>query len=260
MKNIYSMPVHYTPGYQVDESMKVDKIYVCPKCLWGIQEEPPDLSRYDCPVCDTAFRVKKEKKDNALLFFELEKSFPSDPLNLPKGSVRAFVLICLSIASWVLIFSGKGMPGYLMNLILVIMGYYFVFRARARSFDLNPDHFRDEEHDPLFLPKGYIRGFILVGFIFSAAFLLHDGTFLDPAYSDFYVLFAGLVIGYFIQKITWKSHEKRWYIFLGHLKAAVILMFTLVLFILLISPEGRDGDDLLIQFIVATIGFYFASR
>ncbi len=240
--------------------MKMEKRYVCPKCSWAIPEELRDRQHYTCPVCKNDFKVKWDKREDTFFLFHIPNQFRDEPLGLPSGSVRALIMILLSISCWFLILSDEQVPNYLLNLILIVIGCYFSVRTNYMGLTSFFNRLIEVEENPLSLPKGCIRGFIVLGFSISAAYLLIRDSFFDFGYVEFFFIFTGLIIGFMVNKLTSGYREDNRYIMLGHLKAFVVLLMTLSLFILIVSDSMDTIDSSLIRLISASIGFYFGSR
>ena len=244
--------------------MKLEKRYVCPKCNWAITDELHDLMRYSCPICKNDFAVRWEKSDDTFILLHKPNEFWDEPLGLPRGSVRALIMLLLSISTWFLIIEGRPVPEYLLNLLLIVVGYYFAIRTTflgVSSLDSGKLGPRIEiEQEPLYLPRGYIRVFIALGFAACALYLAADRSFQDMGYKEFFFILLGLMLGFVIQKATVDHREKSWYLKLGHLKAFIVLSMTTALFLLIISDSLGEVDVWVIRLIIAFIGFYFTSR
>jgi hypothetical protein len=228
--------------------------------MWGIWEEFEDNTSYSCPMCSTKFKVRWEKAENEFLLLEQHKERRMEPLGLPKGSVRASVILLLSLACWIMIILERTVPVYLLNLILIALGYHFAQRNLFSRFNPSVAVLAEGEEHPLNLPEGWVRGLVVAGFTVSALFLIWKGTIQDTAFAEFFIIMFGIIIGHIILKITVDHQDGGWYTVMGHLKAAAVILLTVTLFLLLVSGEYEQSNTSWIRFMIASIGFYFGSR
>jgi len=232
--------------------------YHCPKCSWSIRQELLTDTIYGCPVCKTKSLVKWDRhKQRFILIENFEKE--KEPLRLPKGSVRAIVMLLVISSFCILILQKDEVPNYLLNLALIIVGYYFALR---KSIAGHSTYFFDavkDEKQPLFLPKGWIRGIIIIAFSMTVIYLIMNDRFSNSGLIDFFLIIAGLVAGLLIYKLTYAFRFKKWHIILSHMKATAILLISVILFIAMII-EKDILDALYIRLMVISIGFYFGSR
>jgi len=257
--------------------MKLEKQYVCPKCSWVITEDPVDLrnlKKYTCQVCRNDFSVKVEGRmkpgligedgDENIIFIHRPNDFTDEPLGLPRGSVRATTMILISIATWVLILRNEPVPDYIQSLLIVVVGYYFAIRTTflgVTSLESGKRNRRIEiEQEPLFLPRGYIRIFIALGFTLCAIHLIFNRDSIEFYYEEFLFILFGLMLGFVIQRATADYHEEGWYWMLGHVKALIVLGIGVSLFFLILFDRLNDFDVWLVRVMIAYVGFYFTSR
>ena len=240
--------------------MKLSKRYVCPRCSWGIWKELASNTHYECPMCSATFKVRWEKEDDQYVLIEQSRNKSIEPLALPKGSVRALIILTLSPACWFMILLERDVPDYLLNLILIALGYYFARRNLFSQFSPSVAALAEGEDHPLNLPEGWVRGTIILGFTVCAGYLIWLGTLDTLAFAEFYVIFAGMVIGFILLRATADHKDEAWYHTMGHLKASLAIILTFVLFFYLVSEEYQNVDQTVIRVMIATIGFYFGSR
>ena len=240
--------------------MKLEKTYVCPKCNWSLTTEPKGLLSYTCPVCRNDFKVRPGDDPDSILFFHQPNEFNDEPLGLPRGSVRAIIMILLAIATWYLMLTGERVPNYLLNLLIIVVGYYFAIRTTFKGVGSLGSEKIEIEQDPLYLPKGFIRVFIILGFLVSGLYLWRNGDFSKFAYAEFFYILIGLMLGFAVQKLTHTQKEEDWYQQLSHMKAFVVLIMALGILLLSILDELESANIWGIRIMVASIGFYFSSR
>lgn len=194
-------------------------------------------------------------------------------LGLPEGSVRALLALALFGTIWGLLAlrPDQPLPGYLRDLLFIVLGHYFA--ARRRSGD-------DEARvgpPPLFLPRGTIRLVLIGGFIVVAARLYSDGILDDfqrnPAGLTL-LLVGGFLLGVVASRVRigllGGRPPARW---LEDVKALVALGAVGLLAVLVWSPVtvggltgafdwlttrlGPQGPE---ELLAAVIGFYFGNR
>jgi len=244
--------------------MRLEKRYVCPKCSWVINRDLKDLMAYTCPICKNDFAVRWEKDEDTFSLLHRPNEFWDEPLGLPRGSVRAMIMILLSISSWFMMLDGRRVPDYLLNLLIVVVGYYFAIRTTffgVTSLDVGKKGERIEvEQEPLYLPRGFIRVFIVLGFTICALYLAAEMGYHDMRYKEFFFILLGLVLGFVVQKATLGYREESWFLRVGHLKALIVLGLSVVYFLMVVTENLREVDVWIIRLIITYIGFYFSSR
>ena len=147
--------------------------------------------------------------------FEKER----EPLRLPKGSVRAIIMLLVISSFCILILQKNEAPNYLLNLTLIIVGYYFAFRKSITGHSTYFfDVIKDQKHQ-LYLPKGWIRGIIIIAISMTPVYLIVNDRFLNSELIDFFLIIAGLVAGLFISKLTYVFRFKKWHMIVSHIKS-----------------------------------------
>jgi len=182
----------------------------------------------------------------------------TDPLFLPRGSLRAIAALALSFTSWVLMFTNQAIPDYLFGVLLTIIGNYFGHRRRAIvGMDKSRKPETGESH-PLFLPKGFIRLFLISGFVVGGMAAYAWGHWGEDNYFEFFVVLGGLVIGYIFRNLIRKWEGSILYAFLNHIKGLCLIAAVIyVSFILLHTPVVGAKYAL---YLSCFISFYFGSR
>jgi hypothetical protein len=197
-------------------------------------------------------------------------------LGLPAGSVRALLAMLIFATTWglLLIQPNHEVPEYLGDLLFIIMGHYFAARRRSgRAEDAGPP--------PLYLPRGSVRVFLVVGSIAVAVLLFRRGqlTALDnnPGVITL-LLIGGFLLGVALNAVgTWwndRGHQTPRIVedlrALLSIAAAVSLAILVWNHVLAPAPSDSVAAQLAgrihfgrfgIEHILATIvGFYFGSR
>jgi hypothetical protein len=182
----------------------------------------------------------------------------TEPLFLPRGSLRAIAALVLSVTSWVLMFTNQAIPNYLFGVLLTIIGNYFGHRRRAFvGIDKRREPDTGESH-PLFLPKGFIRLFLISGFVVGGMAAYAWGHWGEDNYFEFFVVLGGLVVGYIFTNIVGNREGSILYAFLNHIKGLCLIAAVIyVSFILLNNPVAGAKYAL---YLSCFISFYFGSR
>jgi hypothetical protein len=197
-------------------------------------------------------------------------------LGLPSGSVRALLAILIFATTWGLLVlkPSQEVPDYLRDLLLLIMGHYFVARRRT-------DSAAEPGPPPLYLPRGSVRLLLVAGSIAVAVLLYRRGQL--TAVEDNPGVLTLLLVGGFLLGVA-LNVLSTWWRDRGHqaprivedlraliaMAAAVILAVLVWNRLLLLFPPD-SVDTLLIPWVhlghygpehilAAVVGFYFGSR
>jgi predicted RNA-binding Zn-ribbon protein involved in translation (DUF1610 family) len=232
----------------------------CPVCASPILEKLDQDSKFDCPECGNSFVIKWNKKQRDYRFINLADTGKGEPLGLPRGSVRAIVTIVISMTIWLLLIRDRHVPDYLLNLALVMVGYYFAFRALSTPLKGIPAVKFKDSKEPLYMPKGVIRWILLGGFLIAGSFIFFRGELWDSYLFEFYVIIIGLSIGYSYRKLYIEKMKRETPMWMKNIKSIIVLLASLTLFVVFTFTFIKDAPDLSIRASIAIIGFYFGSR
>jgi hypothetical protein len=203
-------------------------------------------------------------------------SYPRHALGLPAGSVRALVALTVLAALWLIALFGltknNQIPTafvYLQYVMILILAHFFAAHGNTIGKHIS-------RHNPLWLPGGFVRFFLLFGYLGLVGWLLFyerrefeqptSGSLLLPL-----VLLTLFMLGYLFTKVIkmfspggqvpfWFQDIQAWLALLSMLGLLVIVL--LHLFILKDRPENLDPSSFgVVEMIVAgIIGFYFGAR
>lgn len=243
---------------QILESIRIE----CPKCGADIRADAKDKDEIVCFCCNRKIRVKDRAGEKVQLIQET--------LWMPKGSVRAIITLLISATCWILVVKGDVVPKYLFNLLIAVISYYFAFRKKDSfpnmSVTKTPDEFADVtasgQTKPLYLPGGLIRFILIAGFAFCGIMVLKEEVYKDPDYLEFFVILAGLVLGYFFARFA-DMFRKDAGVYNGvtHVKGVIVLIAALFLAVILLSDLGSGEFRTRIPLLCACIvTFYFGSK
>lgn len=233
--------------------------YRCPECGAEIREKLSDGQSFDCFHCRRSFRVLLDASSDKVGFVRLDVSAVQEPLNLPQGSVRAIATLVTAGCCWVLMLRGVLVPGYLLGLLLTIIGYYFGFRQKIKSAQSRILDASARIQEPLNLPGGSIRLILVLGFAACAVLFGVRGEFIDPAYLEFFVVLAGLVAGYFFARLAGGGMGTGPGNWINHAKGVLVLIATVALAVVLLSGL-YIGQPHLGLVLACAVSFYFGSR
>lgn len=232
----------------------------CPTCGMEIRESLTDGQEYRCSSCQKRYSVLSDSNTGKVALVLFEESKLEEPLYLPRGSLRATTTILLAGCCWILIVRDEEVPSYLLSLLLTVIGYYFGFRkkeamVRGRMYDASA-----KITNPLFLPSGIIRVFLMIGFLVTGILLWVRGRLSDLTYLEFFLILAGFAGGYLFARFLSNFEEvPTAYNFLLHLKGLVLLasVFSLVFMLLTLHYQEYAYPALICA---CVISFYFGSR
>ena len=239
--------------------MHGDKSYHCPHCKQEFRQKIEDLKEVVCVSCNKRFKVRLYPDTGNAAFIETGTTKAPEPLFMPKGSIRALVTILMAVSCWVLIFTQKEVPNYLFGLILTLLGYYFGFRKQARAAASKIFDASEKTEEPLFLPHGFIRFFIIAGFLVCGITLHQRGGLKQLQFLEFFVILSSLVGGYIFSKIISSFQGGPLYILINHLKGALVIFAALGLMYSLVSGDYLHHTSKCLT-LTAIISFYFGSR
>lgn len=233
--------------------------YRCPDCSAQIHESLSDGQRLECLTCHRSYRVLLDESTDKVGFVSLDTTAVQEPLHLPRGSVRAIATLGTAGCSWVLMLGDRAVPGYLLSLLLTIIGYYFGFRQKIRSAQSRILDASAQVQEPLNLPGGSIRLFLVLGFVVCGVVLGARRRFVNPAYLEFFLVLAGLVAGYFFARLFAGNREAALSNLVNHAKGLLVLAATVALAIVLLTGY-QFGVPHLGLTLACAISFYFGSR
>ena len=196
---------------------------------------------------------------------------PRHPLGLPQGSVRAVLSLTIVGLFWLLLLlpSDKDVqiPLYLYFLLGLVLLF---FASHGRSIASQ----ETGHHSPLGLPRGSIRGIILLGTVAVVAWCIHSDLDLlikrlTPTATQLpqwpYLLMAllgGFFLGWIIRLGPWKGlywfqDVQAWISLI-----AIVLMAAEIVIRLFIRPNMDQELDLPLfeKILVGIVAFYFGVR
>lgn len=183
-----------------------------------------------------------------------------DPLNLPRGSVRALVTLILLGVLWALMIQDREIRFELAFLVLMILGHYFGSRSKASQ----------ARRGPLGLPRGSIRGIIIVGFgvvgwqLWKQGRLFRDGTLnlADPAVTIL-LLVSALPVGILVGRVAdlasggEATSSRRLF---ENIKSVVVLIATALLVFSSVFGQDEAFSHNVTLIAAPIVGLYFGSR
>jgi hypothetical protein len=144
----------------------------------------------------------------------------SEPLGMPRGTVRALITIMLVAFPFRYIIFGGEIPGLIINVIFIVVAFYFEARRTEREklkqiVDeiKRPDIFVGDlkkEKKPLYLPKYSVRFLIVVILVIVQILIFLRGiTFqVTNTLTDLLLIIGLFIIGAFFRSIL-KSRERK---------------------------------------------------
>lgn len=144
-----------------------------------------------------------------------------EPLGMPRGTVRALMTILLVAFPFGYIISGKEIPGLIINIIFVVVAFYFEARRSGheklkeivdeiKTTDIVIEDLRKPKK-PLYLPKYSVRFFLVVMLVITQImiFLQPSVTFqITNTLADLLLIIILFIIGASFRSIL-KAREKK---------------------------------------------------
>jgi hypothetical protein len=223
---------------------------ICPHCEAPVRADTPEEPADACPFCGKR------------LHGSAARTAPPEPLYLPRGSVRGASTLLLFLSAWIVLLAGRDAPGYVLDLLLAIVGYYFALRhaiSRRQSPDRTAAKPTEPAQPPLFLPGHTVRILLVLLLGLSTATLIAQGRLGEPAYLEFFLILTGLVAGYLYARVTAGMRKEGILVLLGHLKAVLVLGASVLLSILLLTGLTAEQFHLSLA-LACVVSFYFGSR
>lgn len=236
------------------------KHYRCPACDSEIRQRLSDGEDLDCLSCRNRFRVMLDENTGKAGFVVLSPDHGPEPLHLPKGSIRACATMLLAVSCWVLVFRNEAVPDYLLSLVLTIIGYYFGFRQKVKAAQSRIHEPLTRPREPLFLPPGFIRFFLITGFAAAGFVVYRRGEMTYVRYLEFFIILLGLIAGYLFARLFAGLRPSRALVFVNHLKGAAVLASAVALAWVLLLPGGAAAEGNVPLALAAFVSFYFGSR
>jgi len=243
---------------EISPREKAEPIYHCPHCNEMIRRLPENHGLITCNECQRQYMVMIDPQTGTVAFVDQAVPKGSEPLWLPKGSIRAIVALGLVAAALVVALHGRVLPVALMSLLLTVVGFYYGFRSKASELSdrlYDPTASREQ---PLHLPGGAIRTVLIVCLILTGWLLASNGK-LDAMREqvEFFIILAGLVVGHYFAKVVRFAGAGRGAI--GHVKALAVLAITAALMYVFVA-DTRELPPSLVTALCGAVSFYFGSR
>ena len=233
--------------------------YRCPHCDAEIRKTIKDAEELTCTACQSCFTVMLDEKSGKAALIGANEQNIREPLSLPRGSIRAIATLCLAFSCWLLVLRGLDVPTYLLSLLLTIIGYYFGFRKKVKAAQSKIFDASAKTEEPLFLPGGFIRFVLIVGFAITAVILYAKGRLFKSEYLEFFVILCGLILGYLCARLFSHTQSQAIYNSINHLKGAIVLVAVLCLSSLFITARYADNMYTALS-LSCIVSFYFGSR
>ena len=232
--------------------------YRCPHCGDEILRLPGANEFVICNRCRRRYMVMIDPQTQTVAFVDQSEASGTEPLGLPKGSVRALVALGLTVAAAVVAAEGRDLPAALMSLLLTVVGFYYGFRAKASELgDRLYDPTADRER-PLFLPSGAIRTLLIVALAVTCGLLISKGKMVGSREQiEFFIILSGLVVGHYFAKFVRFAGAGRGPI--GHVKALAVQGITAWLAVIFVRA-AENMPPMMITVLCGTVSFYFGSR
>lgn len=119
------------------------------------------------------------------------------PLRLPTGSVRAILALTLCGTLWYLIFRAEAPPAVLVESALLVVAFYFGVRSSAPIVPAQDATGAESTvRQPLFLPRGVIRGILAAGFLGVISYVFYRDGAIPQALLLVFQVVVSYLVGY----------------------------------------------------------------
>jgi len=178
------------------------------------------------------------------------------PLGLPAGSVRALLVVMLTLTLWYLVLLEKVVPDYLADTAFLAIAFYFGERSTREGIGT-------AKRQPLYMPRGVVRGAIVGGFFTVYVYQWISGHQIPPVVTSIVDILAGYAVGVAVslavRASTRKARSGALAAF-GHARA--LLTLAGVAFLCSISVTGQDAmvPPVYLTVLDLLVAFYFGSR
>lgn len=185
-----------------------------------------------------------------------------DPLNLPRGSIRALITLSLLGVLFALLVLDRPVSIVYAALVLSILGHYFGSRkAEAKAEDEAP------RTPPLGLPNGSIRTIILLSFAGVGYWLWDQGRLEwgDPTDTTlvFFLLGGAMIVGFFIRSLLNLLGRRNWgsgHRLVQNAKSIVTILATGLLAVSTCLGNEEVANQNIALICAPIVGYYFGSR
>ncbi|HEY1380423.1 MAG TPA: hypothetical protein VGF55_26715 [Gemmataceae bacterium] len=201
---------------------------------------------------------------------EQDVPFVRHPLGLPPGSVRAVLALMIAGLFWLLLALPDAYPDRVPLFLYVLLGVVLLFFG---SHGHTIGH-HITGHSPLYLPRGSLRGLILLGTAAVLGWLYYAhpdrlATRLTPDANQLVrwpgllmSAFGGFAIGYVIRKGPWRDAPAFQDILATLSLLAMLGLIAETILIVFINPAIENRMDLTTweAILTAVVAFYFGAR
>jgi hypothetical protein len=231
----------------------------CPRCSVEMPPVVLDGQFLVCMSCEARYRVAVDRATGRTGLVALDESQGPEPLNLPRGSIRALVTLALAFTCWRLIQFHRPVPPGLLTLMATTVGYYFAMRKGLRASQSRILDAESKTPEPLFLPAGVIRTALMAGFALSGWWLFRQGRLFAPEFIEFYAIFGGLVTGFLFSRFMAGVRAPAAHAAVGHVKGIFVLASTAWMSWMLLGDHAPPHPGVMLL-LPAVTSFYFGSR
>ena len=199
-------------------------------------------------------------------------TFVRHPLGLPPGSVRAFLALMIAGLFWLLMALPDSYPedAHVPLFLYVLLGLIMLFFSSHG----NTIGHHITGQSPLYLPRGLLRGFLIVGTAAELGWLYHSHPERltsrltpDPKQLEYWPAllmsaFGGFVLGYVVRKGPWRKSPGFQDLLATVSLLAMLGLIAETVLIVFVNPSVVNRIDPL-KFeavLTAIVAFYYGAR
>ncbi len=195
-----------------------------------------------------------------------ESPSPIYPLGLPKGSVRAMTALLIFLVTCLLILTGREVPVELRMTLILTLSYYFASRRRMTG---TAEKAR-KEASPLWLPRGSMRLFFIVGFglLLFLAFRKSGLDFGEPVWSknlSTIALIGAFLFGSLLRPVLDRllkvmGEQATAVVLGGHIRGMIALLTAIGYSLAVLFSQLGELPDAADKIFLFVVGFYYGNR
>jgi len=228
----------------------------CPHCGFPIHQELREGETFACGNCSSRFEVLRDNRTEMVLLVP-ESDDVTEPLWLPRGTLRGVTAVALALSCWVLLLSGQAVPTYLLSLMLAIAGFYFASRPGRKPTAYDPTK---HQIAPTAKPRRVIQIMLVAGFAVTGLAALARGAGFDLDLLSFCLILAGLVAGHLFARGLRRIKGHGLYLLAHHGKGVLLLGAAGILAFTFLTGAYERIAPIIMVLLCSFVSFYYGSR
>ncbi len=217
------------------------------------------ITKYDFPKINSLEKLAKRINNSLIKILTMGFPYPY-PLGLPRGSVRASItLIYLGLLTYFVLL-GDPLYEKLATSVSVMVAFYFDGRIRGTM----SSGVAGSGERAFGLPPKTIRTIVLLDILLLWVYTYYFEGYIPPFLNELLIIILGYISGtlfFEIKRLVFKPSKtpsaNSW---IDHLKACVILGFSILFAGTLLTGFAGASDEWLFNTSYVLAGFYYGER